>query len=181
MPCTLGADSCRAKHIKPQLRDPTEKDGTDWEAKCPICGHATFRISRPKESNWRNIWGCACKGHPKCGGGELRASLLRLGVRPGCLGRWAIDFKPADDTVAAATLREMVDLILSWPGLDPSRMRLMLAEARGDKFPEDYREFARFAQEIGIGRRHSYNLAAELCRPSGCHPPPGEGGVEDQS
>jgi hypothetical protein len=65
-----------------------------------------------------------------------------------------------------AALREAVDLILGWPGLDTSQIRLILAEARGDKFPETYREFAKFAQGIGIGRRHSYNLAAEFCRPS---------------
>jgi hypothetical protein len=176
--CRRADDQCRAQDIARYLRD-ARQDGNDWESRCPLCDHKSFRVSAPERTRWRNIWTCACKGHPKCDGGSLRAELLRLGIRPACLGNWAIDLKPAADTVAAAELRETVDMILNWPGLDPSEMRFMLAEARGDKIPDDYREFARFAQGIGIGRRNSYNLAERNCRPSGCLPP--GGGVEDQS
>lgn len=179
MACGSTAGQCRALHIAPNLRDATQ-DGTDWEAKCPVCGHGGFRLSQPSRSRYRHIWVCACR-RCKCSPDAIRAALLALEITPGCLGSYALDLKPASDPVAAAELREAVDLILSWPGLDASQVRIILAEARGDKIPDDYSGFVRFAKGIGIGQANAYKVAAKHCRPSGCPPPPGEGGVEDQS
>lgn len=164
MTCPLGADQCRADHIAARLSE-AEQDGTDFEARCPVCRHGGFRVSRPEKARWRNIWTCACK-RCRCDAAAIRAELMRLGARSGCLGGYGMDLKAGADPVAAAALREAVNLVLSWPGLDPSMMRLILAEARGDKIPDGYGEFAKFARSIGISRRHSYDLAAEHCRPS---------------
>ena len=174
--CLAAAATCRAQHIAPRLRD-AKPDGGDYEARCPVCGHGGFRISQPKVQRYRNIWTCECK-RCKCPATAIRSALLALGIRAGCLGVYLLAAPAAADPMKAAALREAVDLILGWPGLDSSQIRLILAEARGDKFPEEYGEFAKFAQSIGIGRRHSYNLAAELCRPADASSSP-EGGVVD--
>ncbi|HEY2086997.1 MAG TPA: hypothetical protein VGH54_13385 [Mycobacterium sp.] len=163
MGCHATPQQCRAEHVAARLSG-VQRDGTDWEAACPSCNHGGFRISQPDRTHYRSIWACACR-RCRCDKGAIRSALLSLGVRPACLGSYALSAPAAPDPMAAAALREAVDLILSWPGLDPARMRLILAEARGDAFPEKYGDFARFAQGIGIGRRHSYNLAAEFCRP----------------
>ena len=178
MPCVLGNDACRARDIAAKLRD-AKQDGTDWEARCPVCGHGGFRISHADVKRYRHVWTCNCK-RCKCEPAALREALLALSVPAACLGDYVLSLKPAADSLGAARLREAVDLILRWPGLDPAMMRLMLAEARGDKAPDDYREFVRFAKGIGIGQANAYKVSARLCRPSGGHPPPGEG-VEDQS
>lgn len=179
MTCPLGSDRCRAEHIAPKLRDATEKDGTDREARCPVCGHGGFRISRARERRYRHVWTCACR-RCRCEPAATRAALIALGVPAPCLGDYVLNLKPAADSIGAARLREAVDLILGWPGMDASQIRLTLAEARGDKIPDEYREFVRFAKGIGIGQANAYKVAAKLCRPSDGHPPPGEG-VEDQS
>lgn len=177
MACPAGPDACRAAHIAVRLRDAVQ-DGTDWKARCPVCGHKSFRISHADAKPLRNRWTCACK--PCRCQTALRGALLALGAMPGCLGIYQLGLK-TPEPAAAAALREAVDLILAWPGLDPSMMRLMLADARGDKIPDEYRDFARFAQQIGVGRRHSYNLAEKHCRPSGSPPPPGEGSADAKS
>lgn len=174
MACPATPQQCRAAHIAVKLRD-AEQDGTDWEARCPVCGHESFRVSEANAKSLRNVWTCACK--PCRCKTALRAALLGLRILPGCLGIYGLGMK-THDPAAAAALAEAADLILAWPGLDPSEMRLILADARGDKFPAGYRDFARFAQDIGIGRRHSYNLAEKHCRPSDSPPPPGEGSAD---
>lgn len=164
MACQARVAECRGLDIAPKLTD-ARPDGDGWKARCPVCGHDSFRIGKPGEARLRHIWGCACKTRCGCRR-QLRAALLGLGIMAGCLGSFDLASPAVRDQMADAAMREAVDLILRWPGLDPSRIRLILAEARGDKFPESYGEFAKFAQEIGIGRRHSYNMAAEFCRPA---------------
>lgn len=176
MACPLGTDRCREQHIVPKLRD-IEPDGEDFEAKCPVCGHGGFRISHAKVQRYRNVWTCECK-RCKCEGTAIRSALLALGVRAACLGVYLLSAPAAADPMEAAALREAVDLILGWPGLDPSTIRLMLAEARGDKFPDDFGEAAKYAQSIGISRAHSFRMAARLCRPADASSSP-EGGVVD--
>ncbi len=177
MACGSKAEQCRAEHIALELRGAGQ-DGTDWEARCPLCGHGGFRISTAKVRSYRHVWTCNCK-RCRCGDpAALRSALLKLGITPGCLGVYAMDLKPAADPIAAAALREAVDLILSWPGLDPSEMRLILAEARGDKIPDDYSGLAKYGQSIGISRAHSFRMAAKLCRPPDASSSP-EGGVVD--
>ena len=110
--------------------------------------------------------------------------MLRHGIPASWLGGYGLtDHTP--DPRDAKLLKEAVDLVLSWPGLDTAEMRIMLAEARGDKFPDDYRGLARLYQRIGIGRRQSYNLAAIHCRPTDSRPsdspPPGGGPADAES
>lgn len=170
------AEQCRTQHIAAKLRD-AEPDGTDYEARCPVCNHGGFRISKAKAKSYRHVWTCNCR-RCRCDPVAIRAALLALGISRSCLGNYVLDLKPAADPVAAAALREAVDLILNWPGLDPSEMRLMLAEARGDKIPDDYSGLAKYGQSIGISRAHSFRMAAKLCRPPDASSSP-EGGVVD--
>jgi hypothetical protein len=179
MTCPSEADRCRAEHVAPKLSD-AEQASADYEARCPVCRHGGFRISHASKSRYRHVWVCACR-RCHCGPAAIRAELMRLGVRPGCLGGYGIDLKPATDPIGAAKLKEAVDLVLGWPGLDQSEMRIILAEARGDKVPDEYREFVRFAKGIGIGQANAYKVAGKMCRPPDCPPPPGEGGVDNQS
>jgi len=164
MACPRGAHQCRADDIAPKLRDP-EPDGGDWEARCPVCGHETFRISKPDRSGYRNIWACACK---KCRCKPyLRAALLALGILPGCLGSYGTKGGSASpDPAAVAMLTQAVDDILDAPRLKPSDMRIVLAEARGHKVPADKRAFVPWAMSIGIGRRQAYDAADRWCRPA---------------
>jgi hypothetical protein len=144
-----------------------------YEGPCPECGRDGFSIAHPDRSGLLHIWNCGGRQrrHPA---EVIRATMLRGGIPASWLGSYGLDPKLGHDPIAAATLREAVDLILGWPGLDSSQMRIMLAEARGDKFPDSYSEFARFAQDkLGIGRRNSYNLAELHCRSSSVPHPGG--------
>ncbi len=72
--------------------------------------------------------------------------------------------------------------ILAAPHLKPADMRIILAEARGQRIPEDYTEFVKFAKSIGIGHQQSYEAARRwTSRPSGQSPPQTGGGVVDTS
>lgn len=110
----------------------------------------------------------------------MRAALLALGIMPGCLGRYAESVKASTDPDMAARLDAASADILAMPGLKPADIRIILAEARGQKAPGEFREFVKWAQSIGIGRSQAYEAAAFWCRPSDVSPLPGRG-VEDQS
>jgi hypothetical protein len=174
----LTADQCRAKHIASRLRGACQ-DGTDWEARCPVCGHAAFRVSAARERRYRSIWTCACKPR-HCTPEAMRAALLALGVMPGCLGIYGTFAKASTDPNMAAALEAAARDILCAPGLRPSDMRIVLAEALGAKVPCDKRAFVHWAQTIGIGRRQAYEAADRWCRPPDGHPSRGGEG-QDQS
>lgn len=178
MPCGRGFDLCRAEHIAVKLRDYRQV-GTDWEARCPVCGHPTFRISRADNKRYRHVWTCACKPR-HCQPETMRAELLALGIMPGCLGLYAASAKAGTDPDMATRLDAITADILAAPGLRPSDMRILIAEARGQKVPGDKRAFAKWAQTIGIGRRQAYEAADRWCRPPDGHPSRG-GQVQDQS
>ena len=178
MACGLGltADQCRARHVAPGLRD-AKPDGTDYEARCPVCGHPAFRVSAAREKRYRNVWTCACKPR-HCEPGALRAALLSLGIMPGCLGVYAASAKASTDPGMAARLDAITADILAAPYLKPSDIRILLAEARGQKVPGEYRAFVKWATGIGIGRTQAYEAAARWCRPADESSCP-EGGVAD--
>lgn len=176
MACGSSLTACRAQHIAPHLSD-AEQDGTDYEARCPVCGHGGFRISEPSRSRYRHVWTCACR-RCRCDPAALRSALLKLGALPGCLGNYGIKERTGFDLAAATQLAQAVDDILTAPHLRPSDMRIILAEARGQKVPADFRTFVKWAMSIGIGQRQAYEAAARWCRPSGSSSSP-EGGVVD--
>lgn len=180
MACSASPQRCRAEHIAPKLRD-AKQDGGDWEAKCPICGHPSFRVSKPDRSGYRNIYTCACK-RCRCKP-KLRAAVLGAGVLPGCLGSYgASGGQASPDPAAVAVLTQSIDDILNAPGLRPSDMRIILAEARGQKVPTERKPFIPWAMSIGIGRRQAYEAAERWCRPAGSSPPlPGEGVADAKS
>jgi hypothetical protein len=164
MACPKHTSRCRAD-IASRLRD-AEPDGTDWEACCPVCRHGGFRISQPARARYRHIWTCACK-RCKCSPAAIRAALLGLGVLPGCLGSYGTSGgKAAPDPVMVATMEQAIDDILAAPHLKPSDMRIVLAEARGQKIPTEPKAFVRWAIGIGVGRSQAYEAAARWCRPS---------------
>ena len=170
MACGPGftAGQCRAQHIAPSLSD-AEQDGTGFEARCPACGHGGFRISQPDRSRYRHIWVCACR-RCHCQPAAIRAELLAAGVMPGCLGLYGATAKASTDPNIASALEAAARDIISAPGLKPADIRVVLAEALGEKVPADYRAFAKWAMSIGIGRTQAYEAAARWCRPSDCHP-----------
>jgi hypothetical protein len=176
MGCQLAPDQCRAQHIAPRLR-LAEPDGTDWEARCPLCGHGSFRVSVARERRYRHVWTCACKPR-HCEAPEMRAALLALGVMPGCLGDYGTYARPVRDPAASARLEQAVRDILAAPHLRPSDMRIVLAEALGDKIPAESRSFVPWAMRIGIGRRQAFEAVARWCRPADSSSSP-EGGVVD--
>lgn len=168
MACGSTAEQCRAAHIASKLRD-AEQDGTDWEARCPVCGHGGFRLSQPSRSRYRHIWVCACR-RCKCDPAAIRAELLRADVMPGCLGSYGTLAKASTDPNMAADLEAAARDILAAPHLRPSDMRIVLAEALGAKVPDDYGTFVKWAMELGISRTRAYEAATRWCRPSGGHP-----------
>lgn len=176
MPCGDSFELCRARHIAPKLRDATP-DGTDFEARCPVCGHSSFRVSKADNKRYRHVWTCACRPR-HCQPEAMRSELLALGIMPGCLGLYAASAKASTDPNMAGRLDAITADILAAPHLKPSDMRVLLAEARGQKVPGEYRAFVKWAQEIGVGRSQAYEAAARWCRPSDSSSSP-EGGVVD--
>lgn len=173
----LTAEQCRAQHIALRLRD-AKPDGGDFEARCPVCGHGGFRISQARVRSLRHIWTCACRRCRCDDPAALRSALLRLGVMPGCLGSYGTRGKTGFDLTVAAELVQAVDDILAAPHLRPSDIRIILAEARGQKVPADYRSFVKWAMSIGIGQRQAYEAAQRWCRPTDMSSPSG-GGTSD--
>lgn len=171
MGCLAPADRCRADHVAARLAAP-ERDGTDWEAKCPSCHHGGFRVSQPSRSHYRHIWACACR-RCKCSPADVRSALLAAGVMPGCLGSYGANGSTGTDPAAAARLQQAVDDILAAPGLKPADIRIVLAEARGQKVPGDYGTFVKWAMGIGIGRSQAYEAASRWCRPADSPSPGG--------
>ena len=176
MGCPAAAAQCRARDIAAALRD-AERDGDDWEASCPVCGHGGFRVSQPTRSHYRHIWTCACR-KCRCDPASVRASLLALGVMPACLGTYGSHPRAGTDPAAAQRIEQAARDILAAPGLKPADIRIIMAEAIGEKVPADFRLFVKWATGIGIGRTQAYEAAARWCRPSDVSSLPG-GGVAD--
>lgn len=174
MPCRRGFDLCRAEHIAPKLRD-AEPDGADFEARCPVCDHPTFRVSKADNRRYRHVWTCACKPR-HCEPETMRSELLALGIMPGCLGFYAASAKASTDPNMAARLDAITADILAAPHLKPSDMRILLAEARGQKVPGEYRAFVKWAVSIGISQTRAYEAAQRWCRPPDSPPAGGEVG-----
>lgn len=142
-----------------------------FQGPCPLCGRPGFSIMRPDDANWLHIWVCAAGRKHLCTDAAVREWLL--GHFPAqWLGGYG-ETRSAIDPQQSRRLREAADIILANSGLDPSWMRIMLADARGDKIPDDYSGFARFAQSIGIGKSHSYRLAGRFSRSSSVPHPGG--------
>lgn len=179
MPCDKDPTRCRRDHVAPRLIDAVE-DGGDYEARCPACGHSTFRVSKPDRSKrLRHVWTCACKG--QCQPGTLRGALLRLGISPACLGIYDGDNAREIPAEVARAMDRTIDDILSMPGIKLQDVRLLLADAQGRKIPEDYTGFVKFAKGIGLAHQQAYEAARrEFCRPSDC-PPSNRGEVVDTS
>jgi hypothetical protein len=100
--------------------------------------------------------------------------MLRGGADRTCLGDYSGPEKTFDED-AARKLALAVDDILATPGFRPADIRILLAEARGQKAPSEFTEFVKFAKRIGIGKTQAQEAAARLCRPSDC-PPSNRGG-----
>jgi hypothetical protein len=175
--CHLSSARCRAEDIAPHLAE-AEADGSDFEARCPVCGRGGFRISEPRSPRLRHVWTCAAN---RCPAGAIRSALLRSGVSVACLGVYdGANAREIPADVARAMDRAIND-ILSMPGLKLQDVRLLLAEAQGRKFPDDYSEFVRFAKGIGLAHQQAYEAARrEFSRPSDC-PPSNRGEVVDTS
>ena len=182
MACHANPATCRREHIAKHLEVIAEDHG-DFEARCPVCGHGGFRISKPERSNrLRHIWACNCRRCPRrCDPRDIRAALLRRKIPPACLGLYE-GTAPKDIAPEAAQRmdRAMRDIIAT-PHLKPSDIRIIIAEALGMKAPTDYREFVKFAKDIGIGHQQAYEAARrEVGRPADSPPVPG-GGVGNTS
>ena len=180
MACHLGPDACRAAHIAGVL-DDAEQDGADYEARCPVCGHRGFRISHARVRAYRNVWVCNCQ-RCKCPVGLLRAKMLGRDVSPGCLGTYDGPVQRAVDPEAARRMDLAIRDILAVPHLKPADMRIVLAEAQGQKVPEEFRPFVKWAVSIGIRPTQAKEAAARWCRPPDSRPPQTGGrGVDHQS
>jgi hypothetical protein len=176
--CQLTAARCRAECIASHLAE-AESDGFDFEARCPVCGRGGFRISEPRSPRLRHVWTCAAN---RCPAGAIRGALLRSGIGVGCLGGYdGANAKEVPADVARAMDRAISD-ILNCPKLKLQEVRLLLAEAQGRKFPDDYTEFVRFAKGIGLAHQQAYEAArresatARIAKLARCwHSRPGPG------
>jgi hypothetical protein len=180
--CPSAPDACRRDHVAARL-DGARADGTDFEARCPACGHGGFRISRADRSKrLRHIWTCNCG---RCGGTcaprDIRDALLSLGIGRDCLGAYDGNAPKAIPPDAAKRQELAIRDIIATPHLKPADMRLVLAEALGWTIPADYTEFVKVAKRAGIGHQQAYEAARRwLGRPPDCPPLTG-GEVVDTS
>lgn len=174
--CHSDPDACRREHIARRL-DGAEKDGTDYEARCPICGHKTFRVSKPRIRMYRHVWTCACK---RCGctASKLRVALLKLKIMGWCLGVYDGPVERKVQPDAAARMELVISDILATPHLKPAEMRLALAEAQGQKVPDAFGPFVKFCVSIGISRSRAQDLAPVWCRPTDGPPQTGGAGSD---
>ena len=176
MACQSAPDACRRDHIAARL-DDAEPDSGDYEARCPVCGHGGFRISRPTRSNrLRNVWTCNCQRcRGRCPVGDLRTALLRRGISAACLGIYDGDKGKEIPGETARAMDQAINDILNCPGLKLQDVRIVLAEAQGRKIPTEYTEFVKFAKSIGLAHQQAYEAARRWAsRPSDCPPVPGE-------
>jgi len=181
--CDLGPDACRREHIASKLDSP-EPDGPDFEARCPSCGHGGFRVSRPV-TKMRHVWTCNCKicnGGKGCPAKVTRAAMLRKGIALWCLGSYIGKDKPGADIDRLLRIAQTVDDVINCcPALSASDITMLLAAARGDDIPDEYKECAAYARGLGMSRANSYNVAEKWTggsgsRPSGLEVPPQTGG-----
>jgi hypothetical protein len=123
----------------------------------------------------RNIWTCNCKicnGGKGCTTKTTRAAMLRKKIAPWCLGSYIGKGKPESDLDQLRKIAQTVeDIINCCPVLSAAEIVMALAEARGDKIPEEYTECAAYARSLGITRANSYNVAEKWTRGSSSRPP----------
>jgi hypothetical protein len=184
--CGADSDACREKDIAQTLGlRPNPRSPGDFEGNCPECGHGGFALSKPTLTKMRNIWVCNCKicnGGKGCPAKAARAAMLRKKIPPWCLGTYIGKDKPEADLDRLRKIAQTVDdLINACPVLSASDMVMLLADARGDKIPDDYSECAGFARKLGMSNGNAYNVAAKWTGGSGSRPtdarvPPQTGG-----
>lgn len=176
MPCGLSPDQCRSDHVAPRL-DGAEADGPDFEARCPACGHGGFRVSRPI-TRMRNVWTCNCKicnGRKGCPTRATRAAMIRRKIPPWCLGSYIGKDKPEADSDRLLKIAQTVDdVINACPVLSAAEIVMVLADARGDRIPDDYKGCAKFAKDLGMSHGNAYNVAAKWTAGSSSRPPDSE-------
>jgi hypothetical protein len=164
--CSTDPDTCRRQHAADRLGlMPNPRSPGDFEGKCPACGHGGFALSKPTLTKMRNMWSCNCKtcnGRKGCPVKVIRAAMIRKGVSPWCLGSYIGKDKPEADLDRLRRIAQAVDdLINCRPNLSAADMVMALAEARGDKIPDDYGECAAFARKLGMSNGNAYNVAAK--------------------
>lgn len=193
MPCERDPDACRAQDIAEPLHlRPNPRRPGDWEGHCPECGHGGFALSKPTLTRMRHIWSCNCKicnGGNGCSPRAVRAAMLRRKIRLWCLGSYVGKDKPKHDLDRLLKIAQTVDDVINCcPALSAADMVMALADARGDKIPEDYGECAAFAEKhLGMSHGNAYNVARKWAtnfprsRPPGAGVPPQTGGVSQDS
>lgn len=190
--CGIESDACRARHAAGPLGlVPNPRSPGDFEGNCPECGHGGFALSKPTLTRMRNIWSCNCKichGGRGCPAKATRAAMIRKRISPWCLGSYIGKDKPAADLDRLRKIAQTVDdLISCCPSLSAADMVMALAEARGDKIPDEYGECAAFAKGLGMSNGNAYNVAKKWATVSGSRPagrevpPQTGGGVDDTS
>ena len=87
--------------------------------------------------------------------------MIRKKISPWCLGSYIGKDKPEADLDRLQKIAQTVDdLINCSPNLGAADMVMALAEARGDKIPEEYGACAAFAKKtLGMSNGNAYNIA----------------------
>lgn len=190
--CGSESGSCRREHAAGKLGlVPNPRSPGDFEGPCPECGHGGFGLSQPTLTKMRNMWSCNCKichGGRGCPTKVTRAAMIKKGISPWCLGSYIGKDKPEADLDQLRKIAQTVDdLINCSPNLSAADMVMALAEARGDKIPDEYGACAAFARnQLGMSNGNAYNIAkkwsaASGSRPAGHEVPPQTGGGVDTS
>ena len=182
MACKTDPDACRREHIARKLGlIPNPRSPGDFEGNCPVCGHGGFALSKPTLTRMRNMWSCNCRichGGKGCPTKVTRAAMIRKRISPWCLGSYIGKDKPEADLDRLRKIAQTVDdLINCCPTLGAADMVMALAEARGDKIPEEYGDCAAFAKRLGMSNGNAYNVAAKWTAGSESEVTPQNGGA----
>jgi hypothetical protein len=94
--------------------------------------------------------------------------MIREGIPVACLGSYIGKERRDVPPDVARKISQTIDDILNSPTLKAADIRILLAEARGDKIPDEYGPCAAYLMSIGLGRSNAYNFAE---RETGCRPP----------
>jgi hypothetical protein len=98
--------------------------------------------------------------------------MIRRKIPPWCLGTYIGTSKPEADLDRLRKIAQTVDdVINACPTLSAADIVMVLADARGDKIPEDYKDCAKFAKDLGMSNGNAYNVAAKWTAGSSSRPP----------
>jgi hypothetical protein len=160
--------TCRGRIAERYGLAPNKRKSWQFEGRCPTCKHGGFSLTAGDQgyNPPRHVWHCNCH-RCHCDPADVRATMLKDGIDPGCLGTWKQrSDRPASPADPAAVLRAAMRDVLADDkirALSDIKLR-MLEVIEGKPAPADWSGFLAFAERAGVPRSKRYEAAARWGR-----------------